>query len=92
MKDGGLIWIVLPTPLGSDTLGPSSQHLMILDEWFMKPCLKKAGFDILYSVNTSSNYDFLCKKMPFTGVEPWQGSKYRELELLEKKIMETPNE
>jgi len=92
LRDGGLMWIVLPTPLFSDKDGPSSQHTMLLDEWFMVPCLKKAGFEILYSVNSVTNYDFLCKKMPRDKVEPWHAKKYRDLEVLRLEHPEVGDE
>lgn len=85
LKEGGLLWITLPTPKYSDKDGPKNQHLMILDEWFMVPCLKEAGFEILFKENTEAKYNFLCKRLPITGVEPYKAEIYKRLLTLRSK-------
>jgi hypothetical protein len=85
MKIGGLMWLTLPTPKGSDCSGPRDQHLMILDDWFMLPCLKTAGFEVSHHVNDSHKYEFLCRKLSMDYVEPYKTQVYRRLEALQAK-------
>jgi SAM-dependent methyltransferase len=85
LRPDGLLWITLPTPKWSDKGGPKGQHLMILDEWFMVPCLNKAGFEILFKENTEAKYNFLCKKMPIEKMESYHANIYRRLESLKIK-------